>query len=274
MKEKINIFFSKLKEKRNILISNPSSFEQKFSITLSRISYLTISVLTILLLGVAIFFIISYTSLKQYIPGYPDTENALKVIETDQANLELITQIQKENIDRELWIKNLKNILSDNDSISLDSLKAEIKKDSNNYKNIIFERPIEDSILREKIANENIIMEEDAIEGMLRKLNFTPPVYGSFMETKPYVGIDLKTELNEAVRASMKGIVIAKTDNSAIIQHPNNIVSVYKNCLTLKLNEGENITRGKQIGVVTDSVFHFELWYNGKAVNPKKYLNE
>lgn len=274
MKEKINIFFSKLKEKRNILISNPSSFEQKFSITLTRISYLVISALTVLLIAVAVFFIISYTSLKQYIPGYPNTENALKVLETDQNNLVLLTKIQKENIDRQLWINNLKNILSDNDSILLDSLNAEIKKDSNNYKNLIFERPVEDSVLREKVKTENIIMEEDAIGGMLTKLNFTPPVYGAFMETKPYIGIDLKTELNESVRASMKGIVVSKTNSSAVIQHPNNIVSVYKNCLTLKLNEGENIPRGKQIGVVTDSIFHFELWYNGKSVNPKKYLND
>ena len=93
------------------------------------------------------------------------------------------------------------------------------------------------------------------------------------METKPYIGIDLKTELNEAIRASMKGVVVTRTPNLTVIQHPNNVVSVYKNCLPLKLNEGENITRGKQIGVVSDSVFHFELWYNGKSVNPKKYLN-
>ena len=95
MKEKINIFFSKLKEKRNILISNPSSFEQKFSITLTRISYIIISVVSFLLLSFIIFLIISYTSLKQYIPGFPDTETTQKILETDKNNLALLTEIQK-----------------------------------------------------------------------------------------------------------------------------------------------------------------------------------
>lgn len=274
MKEKINIFFRKLQEKRNILISNPSSFEQKFSITLSRISYIVITFVAFLLLALTIFLVISYTSLKQYVPGYPNTENTLKVLEADHNNLELLTNIQKENYHRSLWIKNLKKILNNDDSMLLDSLKPQINKDSANYKNLIFERPIEDSILRERITDENILIEENAIEGLLKKLNFTPPVYGDYIQTKPAFGIYLKTELNESIRAPMKGIVVATTSNIAVIQHPNNIVSVYKNCLTLNLSEGENITRGKQIGVVADSVFHFELWYNGKSVNPKKYLND
>ena len=68
--------------------------------------------------------------------------------------------------------------------------------------------------------------------------------------------------------------IVSKTKKSAVIQHANNMVSIYKNCLTLQLNEGDNISRGKQIGVVTDSVFHFELWHNGKSINPKDFLTD
>ena len=110
MKEKINIFLNKLKEKRKIVISNPSSFEQKFSITLTRSGFIFISLLTTLLFSIIVYLIISFTSLRQYIPGYPDIENADKINETDKSNIELLSLIEKDShLYNQLNIKYAKN---------------------------------------------------------------------------------------------------------------------------------------------------------------------
>lgn len=270
MKQKINTFFSLLREKRKIVISNPSTFQEGFVMNMSRVGYFILFSIIILLIATITYFTIAYTSIKQYIPGYPDIENADKIYETDLANISDLSLIKKQNQDRLLWIENLKNILTDNDSILMKDVEDLKEKDSNNYKNIIFERNQADSLLRIKVAAEEAKYEQNNLRGVLYKQNFSPPVDGKLKKLKSeFVYV---TDSNETVSASMKGVLVSKTYNSFMLQHADNLLSVYKNCSGIKETIGTEIPRGKAVGEVKDTALVFEVWYKGKPIDLKKII--
>ena len=64
------------------------------------------------------------------------------------------------------------------------------------------------------------------------------------------------------------------------VQHSNGFVSVYKHNALLLKKEGEEVNGGDVIALVgntgvlsTGDHLHFELWYKGKAVDPRDYIN-
>ncbi len=274
MKQKINNFFALLREKRKVVISNPSSFQEKFAITLSRSGYILVIFLSILLIAFITYLTISYTSLRKYIPGYPDIDNIDQILETDKENLSLINSVDQQNKQRDLWIKNLQNILSNNDSVLLPQVKEQLTNDSLDYKNIIFERSLADSLLRKKVEIEEKLIKQNEIKGILRSLNFLSPVEGnpSAFGGSNSFGVKYKTLMNTSVQSCMKGVVISTSKNMATIQHSENLISIYKSCTDLTVKPGDEISRGKEIGNTLDSTFHFELWHKGKPVELNKIV--
>ncbi|HQH40699.1 MAG TPA: M23 family metallopeptidase, partial [Bacteroidales bacterium] len=64
-----------------------------------------------------------------------------------------------------------------------------------------------------------------------------------------------------------------------VIQHPNNLVSVYKHNAELLKQTGNMVKAGEVIAIVGNSGeytsgphLHFELWHNGIPVNPEEYI--
>lgn len=268
MKEKINNFFKLLKERRKIVISNPSTFQQKFAVSLSRGAYISLLIFITLLIGFISYLVISYTSLKKFIPGYPNIENADQIYETDLQNMEMLSEFEEEAKQRDLWIKNLQAILLEKDSVLFSDVVDSIKLDSN-YKNIVFERPVEDSIVRAEVEKQEELIKVNEIKGVLKQLNFLLPVaYKKFIassKTSTFI-----TEVNAPIMACMKGIVVSKSGRTIVIQHQNSFLSIYKNCDNIRVESGEEISRGRELGEVKDSIFNFELWHDGKTINIKK----
>ena len=64
----------------------------------------------------------------------------------------------------------------------------------------------------------------------------------------------------------MEGTVISKSDNSLVLQHQNNIVSVYQNFTDVSPKVGDELSRGTKIGIVKDTMFQFQIWYKGVSV--------
>lgn len=63
------------------------------------------------------------------------------------------------------------------------------------------------------------------------------------------------------------------------IQHPNNLVSIYKHCSAVLKQAGEMVNAGDPIAIVgntgaltTGPHLHLELWENGIALDSEKYI--
>ena len=74
MKKTKNKLKSKLTKKFRLVVLNEASFEERFSFKLTRLNVFVFGgVVSILLIGVTVF-IIAFTPIKEYIPGYSSTE--------------------------------------------------------------------------------------------------------------------------------------------------------------------------------------------------------
>lgn len=99
-------------------------------------------------------------------------------------------------------------------------------------------------------------------------------------------GIDYKhTEVFEVI-AVLDGTVIEVSENEILgqtvkIQHSNSLISTYQSLSEVSVKKDDTVLRGQAIGksgtsslYSQDSNLHFELYYQGKNVNPEEYYNK
>ena len=140
-------------------------------------------------------------------------------------------KIEQDNKNRELWIENLSAILSGTDTILFRDVVDSIKNDSTfDYKNIVFERSKEDSILRNNVELENKLSQNSIVKKLLfDNMNFQSPNSGE-IKSKTNGNLNEITYLSNresAINSSMKGVVISLVDKNIMIQHNNDFISVY-----------------------------------------------
>ena len=99
----------------------------------------------------------------------------------------------------------------------------------------------------------------------------------------PY--IDITAPQGSVVKAVLDGTVIYSGwsedfGHTIQIQHEEDIVSIYKHNEKLLKKTGDKVTAGSPIALVgnsgsltTGTHLHLELWHQGNAVDPAKYIN-
>ena len=123
----------------------------------------------------------------------------------------------------------------------------------------------------------------------LQETFFFSPTTGfvsdKFDAIEGHFGIDVVTKTNEPVKCIADGTVIIASwtqDSGYVIavQHQGNLISVYKhNAELIKKNVGTFVNAGEILSIVGNSGemtngphLHFELWYNGNAINPEEFV--
>jgi murein DD-endopeptidase MepM/ murein hydrolase activator NlpD len=287
MKEKKgNVFFQKLKNKYRLVVLNDSSFEEKVSIKLTPLNLFVLAGSVTILLVVLITSLIAFTPLREYIPGYADIDmrrDLIKVLlKTDSIENDLRLKSH--------YIENMYNIISD--SIPKDEIQRSLRDSSKNY-NIVNTAPSkEDSLLRREIEMKDpytlSINESEAAKNNISNFLFFTPINGlissSFNLSDEHYGVDIVAKENEAIKATLEGTVLSagwnlETGYTIEVQHANNLVSVYKHNSALLKRAGQFVTAGEVIAIIGNSGeqttgphLHFELWYDGKPIDPQDYM--
>ena len=100
-----------------------------------------------------------------------------------------------------------------------------------------------------------------------------------------HMGIDIATDLGDAIRATANGTVIkAQMGNGygreVVIDHGHGIETVYAHLSGFAVTEGQDVRRGDIIGYVgssgrsTGPHLHYEVRIHDTPVNPHKYLRD
>ena len=274
------------RDKYRFSVINDTTFEEVWRVRLTQYSaFLLISFLVIFIIG-ATTSLIAFTNLREFIPGYPDV--------TMRRNI-LISAIRLDSLDRELALRdkyfaNLNAIISGKEPVNMYSQQDTSK----NYSDIVFNNSPEDSALRTRVENEeryNLTLEPSASETIssLAGMHFFPPVKGIIsgrydVRTRHF-GTDIVTKPKAVVSSALNGTVIftgwtMETGYVIEVQHPNNIVSVYKHNASLLKETGDLVRAGEAISIVGDSGemytsgphLHFEIWYKGSPLDPEKHI--
>jgi murein DD-endopeptidase MepM/ murein hydrolase activator NlpD len=286
-KEKKSNWRSKLRVKYRLVIMNEETFKERASLLLTPMNVIVLGGSLAIFLVVAVTYLIAFTSLREYIPGYTDTDLRQQAYE----NTLRTDSLEQELALKDLYLANIKMIISGGTPPKTDE-GADTTKD---YHGIEFSNSPDDSLLRELVAEEeqfNIqnvqFAARPSMEGNIRNMFFFAPIKGDvtsdFDTRNKHFAVDVVAKENEPIKATLDGTVILSTwtydaGNVIGIQHSSNLTSFYKHCSVLLKKAGETVKAGEVIAVVGNSGeqttgphLHFELWFNGRPVNPKDYI--
>ena len=275
-------FISKLLTKYRLVLLNDSTYEEKSSFKISRLNVFSILFALMFIIVLITSGILFFTPIREYIPGYSST--ALQ----KQANLlsyktDSLRQIVFLN---DQYINSLKKVLTG------DLETIEYKPDSIISKDIldlqIIEKSKEDSILRQLVDNED----KYNLENINKNKDFyllSDPVSGvvsqNYSVADDHLAIDISVDIGTPVRAVSNGRVIlsewtTQTGYVLIIDHGNDLISVYKHNSKLLKSQGEIVKQDEIIalsgnsGVLTSGPhLHFELWSEGFSIDPNTLIN-
>lgn len=270
-----------------MVIMNDNTLEEKASLVLSPLNVFVVIGSTALFLIITVIYVIAFTPLREYIPGYADV-NMRKNI----ARLTLkADSLEQELKAKDLYLKNLNNIISGRVD---EGIEGPAKDTTAEYQKLSIQPSKEDSALREEIEKTERFSltagPEASTRQSINSFFFFVPLQGtvtsSFETSADHFGVDIVAPKNEAIKATLDGTVIlaawtSETGYVIQIQHDNNdLVSIYKHNSVLLKKVGDRVEAGDVIAIVGESGelttgphLHFELWYNGEALNPQEYIS-
>ena len=281
-KKRHKAFWSNIKFKYKLTIINENTLEEVVGLRVSKLNGISVllSVLTVLFLVASV--IIAFTPLRNYLPGYMNSEIRAQVVENALRVDSLQQLVDRQN----LYIMNIQDIFTGTirvDTVhNMDSLTT-VREDS------LMERTQREAEFRKQYEetekyNLTSITARPDIEGLI----FYRPTRGMITEKfdadRKHYGTDIAANPGESVLATLDGTVIlstytAETGYLIEVQHNQDFVSVYKHCGSLLKREGDTVKGGEAIALVGNSGtlttgphLHFELWHRGRPVNPEKYI--
>ncbi len=291
---KLRKWFSlkKLNRKYDFSMTHDETGQSMLKFRLNLLNLIWVILGVALLLIVITSIIIAFTPLREYIPGYTDTNLNREVY---QLNLRA-DSLEKEMRKKDIYFQNLQKIVSGYDfaaDSTLASLNIYEPLPQSVTDTITLHKSVQDSLLRveyEAQSQYNLFGDDQLPPTKPSSLvkSFFVPLNGSvitaFNADEGHFGVDIATDGDQIINATLDGTVVFSTwsiNNGYCIgiQHEDSYFSVYKHNSTLLKKEGDYVKAGEAIAILGRSGgteafehLHFELWHNGVPLNPEEYM--
>lgn len=247
-------WFKDFKSKFKIVIVHPETYEEQGGFNMSKMNFWVILLVYSLIIIIITTCIIVFTPLRELIPGYTDVTLKRRLYNVEQR----ADSIERVFHQEDLYIENIKRLLND------EEIDSDIKFD---YPGTPAVNNDDKSILPTFFV---------PIKGLITN---------HFNSNNKHFGIDVVSNSDAVIKAAADGTVIFSewsVEGGYVIgiQHKRNIISIYKHNATLLRHEGDVVKAGDAIAVLggggttsTGPHLHFEMWYNGHAINPEDYMS-
>jgi len=275
-------FWNNIKFKYKLTVINENTLEEVVGLHVSKLNGFSVFLSAVIIIFVVASFIIAFTPLRNYLPGYMNSEVRAQVVSNALRVDSLQQLLDKQN----MYIMNIQDIFRGAvkvDTIqSIDSLTAH-RSDS------LMKRTKQEEEFRRRYEekekyNLTSINTRAEIGGMIFYRPTRGLLSGHFEPAKKHYGVEITANPDESVMAVSDGTVVVSTytvDAGYLIeiQHNRDFISVYKHCGSLLKKQGDRVKGGDVVALVGNSGtqttgphLHFELWHEGMAVNPEKYI--
>ena len=255
---------------------------------ISLYEFTNISLLIYAFIFLSLIFMISFylstTILSQWFdPRYAENKANEELIKLSNSIDSLI--IESEIKDQ--YIENIMIILSGGENQFLENQseddKLELQDLTRDYSAIdsFFRQEFESNlsfweIIRSTDTEQNILLMSPVSSGV---------ILSTYDPSKEHFGIDFVCKKEEPIKSVFEGTVLMSSwtkDSGYVISivHPNNLISVYKHNSKVFVEPGQIVKTGEVISIIGDTGelssgphLHFELWLNGKSVNPSEFIS-
>ncbi len=276
--------WARLRHRYRMVIMEDDTLELRSSVKLSLFNvYLALSVLLVVLTAL-IVSLIYFSPIKNYLVGYDQVRMTRTVLAQEQA----IDSLIRVSDAHDAWLDNLQRKLRGEADTSF---RAQ-PRSQREYDRIDLGRvPPEDLALREEISRADVFSlqgEEGTAAEDWRSAPFMLPLDGlitsTFDPSEEHYGIDIVAKEHSPVRAVRDGTVVdsywdAETGNVVVLQHGDNLLSLYKHNRTVLVKVGSFVRAGDAIAIVGNTGelssgphLHFELWHDRAPLDPEDFL--
>lgn len=274
----------KLLHKYRLVILNENTFEEKISFKLNRLNVFVTGTLFIIVLIGLTTLIIAFTPLREYIPGYSSTRLKRQATELTYKTDSLVTVLDYTN----RYLDNIRLVLRgdiENNVVNRDSLFEKFKLDPST----VDLSPIrQDLLLREEVELEdkyNLFERNIENVGTLLFSPLSGTISQKFDPRIKHFAVDIVAPRHTPIKCIANGTVVfaewtSQTGYVIIVEHQDDLTSVYKHNGSLSKAQGDLVRAGEVIAEVgntgeftTGPHLHFELWKNGKAVDPLNFID-
>ncbi len=271
------------------------NFEQIGSMDLSPRSIYIFLSSAILLVFILVFSLLAFTPLQRLVPRISNIENTKKFVELNTTLNDIEVSLETQDV----YLSAFQKMLVGEESIDIPELEMidDVKGNTESQKTTPFARErliatSDDEKIREVAPEKNdhnVNVKTGTLFDEIESVDFVVPLNGiisaDFEPLKNHLGIDIIAPTNTPVQAVRDGYIIIAgwsmdTGHIIGIQHDHNILSFYKHNSVLLKEKGNFVKAGEIIAIIGNSGkltngphLHFELWHNGKPINPADYIN-
>lgn len=273
--------------KYRISFINEDTFDEVRRIRLSVFNIVLFVSISLFVASAIIAALIFYTPLREYVPGYPDSETKMMMVR----NAEIVDSLMVQIDQQELYLEGIRQILQGDIPEELYADTSAIHNKQLIMDRVQLEASEEEMSFRSQVEEEeqyNLGLLDKFTETKIEKTLLFSPVKGMitshFDANEKHFGVDLATGLKEHILAVSSGTVIMvdysiTSGNIISIQHPNNIVSTYRHASTILRKVGDRVKSGEVIGIVgntgtlsTGVHLHLEIWQDGVPIDPETLI--
>ncbi|CAH0998991.1 hypothetical protein LEM8419_00284 [Neolewinella maritima] len=284
----------KSRDEYQLVVRNLQNYDEVGSYTLTPLNVYILFSGVFVIMAFLVVLLLAFTPLRRYIPGYGDVVQQQELTELEGALTELSDLVESQ----QTYIENLKRTVL-GEVTTVDSLaerevvvpreviaalppsEAEIKLRRE------LEQERQGRVGTTQSAAAPPSPGSDAVS--LAQVYLVTPVNGEisagFDPASAHTGVDILAPQHTAIKAVRAGIVFMSEFTSANgnvigIQHDHNLISFYKHNEQLLKEVGDRVQQSEAIAIIgntgtqsTGPHLHFELWYDGRAVDPRDYLS-
>jgi len=276
----------RLTTRYQLVIRNEENLAERTTFAFTYAKVLTLSVILFVILFGSSLFLSKTLLAKWFDPRHAQMEANKKLYQLALKADSLAIEVDR----KDKFIQNFQRILRGDTTNGFEDPAEALRGQ---------ERPVRTSSLRLQPSDSAFRREYEQSDGAvvalasnkyreLQETFFFSPLTGFVSDKydvkKAHFGIDIVTKSNEPVKCIADGTVVMASwtqDSGYVIavQHRGNLISVYKHNADLLRKVGNFVNAGDIISIVGNSGemtngphLHFELWYNGNALNPEEFV--
>ena len=282
-KENKKKFLQRLRHRYRLVVMNDDTFEENFSLRLTPLGLVILLGSVTIVMVMIVTSLIAFTPLREYIPGYADVG-----MRRELTNLALRSDsLEQALIEQNMFNENIANVLKGNIQADTSKTRPETKE----YAKLKLYASQKEAALKQSIESQDkysLAYGAESNKNGISNFFFFTPIKGvvseQFKSKEQHYGVDIVGPENEPIKATLDGTVIlatwsSETGYTITVQHSNNLISVYKHNSVLLKKVGDYVKAGEPIAIIGNSGeqttgphLHFELWYNGSAIDPQGYM--
>lgn len=274
-----------------LVVMNNETFEEVGSYRLTLLNVYVFVSTILVIVAVLVVLAVAFTPLKRYMPGYGTGGENREEVENLYRQ---VRKMEKQLAAQEKYSENIKRILTGNVDTSVNTNQATailtdtlqevpLSEAEEELRQEVQLEEVGEAAQRSRTANfspRNVSLEH---------MYFTPPANGEisagFNPDRKHYGLDILAPKNTAIKAAMDGYIFfsewtLETGNTIGIQHANNTITFYKHNSALLKKTGAFVKAGEAVAIIGNTGtlsdgphLHFELWHQGKPVDPADFIS-